>query len=203
VIIDDDLKLHRRRDRRNPSQRGSASRGITDALGVVGRILNYLEQGYAHGGVSMANANYYAGSEWKQYNTRACGLIFHNKYVLWKHNVRFDAVQEHQALHVTLSLLELGYKNVVDYEFMFGHVGTNAAGGCSTYRTVQYLRTQNEILAKLHPWSVRHFYRKLTGDTAKAISSEEGVPAVKISWKKAINKRRTREPYPGMILCSG
>lgn len=198
VIIDDDLTLQRRRDPASSSQKGSASRGIEDAVALFERIEQWFNAGYAHGGVSMSNANHYC-REASAKNTRACGLIFFDAHVLEAEKVRFDAVQEHQALHVTLSLLELGYPNVVDYEFMFGHAGTNAAGGCSVYRTVEYLEEQNRLLQSLHPKGISLFYRQLKGKGAEAISGPDGIPAVRVGWSKSFgirrHERRLEDPY--------
>lgn len=203
LVIDDDLVLQRRRNRCSPSQAGSAAT-VADAKALVKRVLFWLRCGYVHGGVSLSTANYLVENDWRQINTRACACIFFDSATILAEGLQFGAVEEHQALHMGLSLLELGYYNVVDYEFMVGHNGTNAKGGCSQYRTVEFLEEQAKRLVQLHPTGVSLFYRKLKGKQAQAITGARGIPAVRIAWKKSLGIRaqnRTRKDLEGVQCC--
>jgi hypothetical protein len=208
VWIDDDFTLARRKTLLNVSQAGTTVKTVEGVIALFEKIRGWFTAGYVHGGVSMRQANHYCTETDHLVNSRVCGLIFCDTRFMALEGIRFDAVQEHQAYHVALSLMELGYENVVDYEFMFGHHGTNATGGCSLYRTVEYLEAQNRLLQALHPRSVGLFYRKVGNPDADAISTDEGIPAVRIGWSRAVCLRQreriaTARQLRGTKLCSG
>jgi hypothetical protein len=191
VIIDDDLQLLHRRERTKISQTGSVATD-EDADKLFDRIVYWLDKGYVHGGISLRQTNHFGNGVWYKTNTRVSGLMFFDSSIPNQEGVRFDAVQERSDFHMTLSLLELGYENVCDYEFMVGQyiTGTNAPGGCSAYRTPQFLLEQAELLAKLHPKSVKVVYKQRKAEAVKSMADDKGIPDVRIQWARSLGIRK-------------
>jgi hypothetical protein len=109
------------------------------------------------------------------------GLNFHAGL---KINVQDD-------FHATLCLLELGYPNIVNFEFAQEQRGSNSKGGCSTYREIELLNRCSVNLKSKHPEVV-----KITKKTT--INSWGGTPEnpvtrmdVIIQWQKALGIRGT------------
>jgi hypothetical protein len=68
-----------------------------------------------------------------------------------------------QDFHVSLTLLEKGYPNRVLYTFAQDDVGSNAAGGCSRYRTFEVLERAAKYLTKVHPGHATFRVKKTKG----------------------------------------
>lgn len=190
VLIDDDFQLLRRRDRNNPSQKGGVATD-KDAFDLFERIRYWLDQGYVHGGISLRQTNHFCKDGWFKTNSRVSGFMFFDTKIVNQEDVRFNEVEERQDFHMTLSLLELGYLNVVDYEFTVGQylTGTNAPGGCSSYRSPEFLLEQAELLCKLHP-NVKLVYKDRTSEDAKKMGGDLGIPDVNIQWVKSLGIRK-------------
>lgn len=192
LIIDDDMRLLRRRNLLDPSQIGGTGTE-QDARDLFNRVRRWLSSGYAHGGISLRQSNHFVTGAYFKTKTRICGTTFFDARILREEGIKFNAVQARSDFHVYLSLLELGYLNVCDYEFIVGQdgTGTNAPGGCSQYRTSEFQREQAELLASLHPGTVSLIYKKRKGTGLRALESRdgEGIPDVRISWDKAYGIR--------------
>lgn len=204
AIVDDDMRLIRRRDKLNIRQKGGTATRA-DTRDLFARVKYWLGQGYKHGGVSLRQTNQYKPGKWFVVNTRVSGMLFYDSEVLMGEGLRFDVLQERSDFHVILSLFELGYANVVDYEFMVGqNIGTNAPGGCSTYRTPEFLREQALLLAEMHPCvTVINKVRRMK-QTAGMVG-EEGIPDVRVQWRKAMGNRSSErllyQDGVGVQLC--
>lgn len=184
--LDDDLSLGRRRDRLAASQKGSRAT-LTDVRSLLRRIMSWLAKGYVHGGLSLRQNNHYVVGSYHKTTTRiCCGASFWNAPKLRDTGVRFDVLQARSCCHVWLSLLEMGFDNVCDYEFFIGQA-TNSKGGCSDYRTPEFMRRQAMELVRLHPEVVKPWYKQRSGKEYDAIRTDKGVPDVRVSWKKALS----------------
>jgi len=201
VLIDDDFQLLRRRNKLSVSQKGGVATD-KDVRLLFARVKYWLRKGFAHGGVSLRQTNHFCKDAWYKFNSRVSGFMFFDSRVVRQEGIRFDAVQERQDFHMTLSLLELGYSNVVDYEFAVGQYiqGTNAAGGCSRYRTPVFLLEQAERLAQLHPKTVRVVFKQpKVAEATKSMLTDKGIPDVRIQWVKSLGlrsaERKVTKPY--------
>ena len=197
VLMDDDLHLIRRRNPNSISQKGGVATN-QDVVDLFDRIREWLGE-YEHGGISYRQTNHFCHEPFAN-NTRANGMMFFDTKVLEVEGVRLDAVQERSDFHVTLSMLELGYPNVVDYEFAIGQylTGTNADGGCSRYRSPKFLLEQAQLLADLHPGVVKMVYKKRKAGDVQAMSDgDKGIPDVRIQWAKALGLRSNHRKYKG------
>lgn len=195
LAIDDDLQLDHRRDPASPSQRGASGRP-TDVIQMLKRVRSWFEKGYVHGGLSLRANNHYCIGETFKTNTRVCGADFWDAEILNSEGILFnqDGLQVRSDFHAWVSLLELGYPNVCDYEFMVGQngagkgkeAGSNAPGGCSTYRTPEYMEQQTILLQELHPESVSIRFKKRVTASALKLATDQGVPDVRIGWQKCL-----------------
>jgi hypothetical protein len=202
MLLDDDMLPLRRRDPYKTSQAG-ATANVQDVLDLFARVRSWLAQGYVHGGISLRQSNHYCTDTYYQTNTRTCGVTFFDARILKTEGIRFDAVEARSDFHVYLSLLELGYKNVCDYEFICGQWsgkmgGSNAPGGCAIYRTPAFLLEQASLLQKLHPRSVKLIYKQRKGEALAALATDEGIPDVRIGWSKAYGIRSHERKYTGV-----
>lgn len=70
--------------------------------------------------------------------------------ILKKHNIKYDFVELMEDHYVTLSLLSLGYPNCMITNAAWDQKGvSNAAGGCSSYRSLELQeRTSNKLKNK-------------------------------------------------------
>ena len=197
LLLDDDMWLYKRK---SPLDIHLRTGNKQDAWDFFMQIRHWLRKGYAHGGVSLRQTNRFwpkdiqhADPKEAVYhaNTRVCGVTFFDSRVLKTEGIRFDAVQARSDFHVYLSLLELGYHNVCEYEFACGQtsLGSNAPGGCSLYRTPEFLIEQALLLRSLHPGLVTLVYKQRVMKAARMMVTEQGIPDVRISWAKALGNR--------------
>jgi hypothetical protein len=183
--FDDDLVFLRRVAPENIKQRSDTT--FEDAKACFERIESYLKDGYAHGALSQraGNNNHVPV---KKLVGRATDTHFYNAAILKGEGIRINALTLRQDFHTTLSLLELGYPNVLDHEFMSGQKD-GEPGGCQVYRTLKMLSEQADVLAKLHPGFVAVVEKERK--TGFGTSTD-----VRISWVKAFNSRREERKLP-------
>lgn len=88
--------------------------------------------------------------------------------------------------HLTLSLIEHGYPNVVSHQWAHNQRKSNFAGGASTYRTMETQKRSALLLKELHP----KFVDVLEKETIDSWGGTKDNPVVrtdvKIYWKKAL-----------------
>lgn len=186
LLVDDDLCLMRRRDPSTTNQKGSKGTRY-DVVDLFDRVRWWLKQGYVHGGISLRQTNRFVRDNWYKENTRCSGILFYDTAILIGEHLCADAVQDRSDFHLTLSLLELGYASTVDYEFMGGQVGNNTVGGCTSYRTFDFMLSEALKLSQLHD-HVDLVYKKLKTRAANP-RPEQGVPDVRVGWKLATGTR--------------
>lgn len=182
VVIDDDLKLFKRRGKGKVPVTN-----ITDVETFFQHIRSLLNL-FAHG--SVANQSIPPQKPGLYFNERALCFHFYQSRVL--RGLDFTECPEYEDFHVSLSLIENGYPNVVSHYYNLNNA-TNQKGGCSVYRT---LETQNQnaiVFQQRHPTFVRL-------QTAKYSKVWQGMKVgVTIYWKKAF--RECHDPSAtGVIL---
>ncbi len=176
---DDDLVFLRRKAPLDVHQRKGNE---VDAIECFQRIDRWLTvEGYAHGALSQRAGNNYEPNYYKVVG-RATDTHFYNANILHGEGIKINAVTLRQDFHTTLSLLELGYPNVIDHEFMSGQQD-GKPGGCEVYRTKEMLEEQAHLLASLHPDFVKVVTKERKGGFG--VSTD-----VRIQWLKAIGARR-------------
>ena len=183
--FDDDLVFLRRKAPRDIHQRSDMR--VQDAIDCFQRIEFWLKEGYAHGALSQRAGNNRESTEVKVIG-RATDTHFYNADVIHGEGLRFDDVILRQDFHMTLSLLERGYPNVIDHEFMSGQTD-GTPGGCEVYRTKQMLEEQAHLLASLHPDFVKVITKTRKGGFGESTD-------VRISWMKAFESKLSERKLP-------
>ena len=145
--FDDDLVFLRRKAPTDHHQRSDMT--LQDAVDCFRRIESWLAVGYAHGALSQRSGNNHEPSAYKVIG-RATDTHFYNADIIHGEGLRFNDVILRQDFHMTLSLLERGYENLIDHEFMSGQTD-GTPGGCQVYRTFEMLTEQAHLLKSLHP----------------------------------------------------
>lgn len=188
VLMDDDLVLLRRFTPTDIRQRSNTT--LDDAVAMFKRIEDYMVEGYKHGGISIRSGNNrFPGVSAS--NTRVMDIHFYDARVFVGEKINLAATPLMGDFHATLSLLELGYENVLDCEFMSGQQD-HAPGGCSRYRTVEMLAESARKLAEIHVPFVK--LRDKTRKNPLAIASV--MPDVTVYWKKSFcSKAGDRKMY--------
>ena len=66
-------------------------------------------------------------------------------------NIVWDKLQTSQDFHANLQLLTQGYANRITTRYRVSIAATNAAGGCSEYRTIEVSNRVHQQLAEMYP----------------------------------------------------
>lgn len=184
VCMDDDLVFLRRKAPLDVHQRKGNQQ---DAVECFQRMEYWLRQGYAHGSISQRGGNNHCPDAYKTIG-RSTDCHFYNADILHGEGIQINAVRLRQDFHTTLSLLELGYPNVIDHEFMSGQKD-GMPGGCQVYRTKEMLEEQAHLLASLHPGFVTVVEKERKGGFG--VSTD-----VRMSWQKAYCSRLAERKLP-------
>lgn len=114
-------------------------------------------------------------------NTRILRVLGYRADILKREGIRFDRVPVMEDFDVALQLLERGYQNVRVNWIVHDQRGSNLAGGCSTYRTMDVQAEAARLLAELHPGVVQ-----VVQKTTKTAWGGGTRTDVRIQWKQAL-----------------
>jgi len=176
VHLDDDLLIARRMNEHSTTL-VPATQG--DILQLLKRVDEYLDT-YVHGGISNRFGNNHYEGLTKEVG-RAMMFHFFDSNVVMAEGIRWDRLPCRIDFDFTLSLLELGYPNLVDYEFTCDGLPSNSPGGSSEYRTLEMLSKNASDLKELHPDFVRVVPKYTKGAWGGDVVRDDVV----IQWKKA------------------
>ena len=113
---------------------------------------------------------------------RMYNMYAFNRNVLLDNDIRFDTMTVMEDFHVTLSLLKMGMPNAILQNWCWSSPGSNAAGGCSTYRSADVQRDGALQLAQLHA----PFVTVVEKESKAWGNGLEKRTDVRIAWKKAL-----------------
>ena len=142
------------------------------------------DEGFAHGGLGCRMANNTQEDEIKIVG-RSMQAIFHHRKTLLRKGIRFDAVRFREDFHVTLSLLRLGYPNIIHNAFIFNASDFGKGGGCSDERTLEASNKEAYRLAKRHAPFVKTVERKYSHVAQRT--------EVVCSWQKAYESANKKD----------
>lgn len=150
------------------------------------RTLFYNLQHFANAGIGprlFANAR-----QATELNTRVNGVVGYRKDILQEHGLRFCPLPE--DLEMTIQLMRSGYASITDFTLVYDQAMSNAAGGCSVYRTLDFHNAHHTQMNQWHP-----DYTRLVSKTTKDgwFAGKERLENV-ISWTKLVN-----DCYPAPI----
>jgi len=179
IHLDDDMYMFRRKHRAPLLDKADTQ----DMIDLFHYIKSTLKEGiYKHGGVSAREGNNRIEEDRKE-NTRAMRFLFYDVRPIFEHGIKFTDVMCRMDFHMTLSLLEKGYPNVVLYEWAQNQLESSIrarAGGADHYRTMEMMNEQTEQLRQLHP----EFIKVVDKETLVSFGGKERKDVV-IQWKKA------------------
>jgi hypothetical protein len=180
--MDDDLRFLRRATPTDPAQNKGT---LEDSIEMFKLIEHYLTvKKYHHGAISTRPGNNHV-EESEKINTRALDLHFYNAETIYKERLKFTDVILKQDLHMTMSMLELGYQNIVNYEFIAGQTNNgNNPGGCNLWRTISMLDQASLTLQVLHPKFIKTRIKK-SKSTYGAVDRVEVI----CYWKRCFNTK--------------
>jgi hypothetical protein len=155
--------------------------GVLDYVQMFDKVIELLDEYNAVGISSQAGNNRTfpksVVSPGRMYNMYAF-----NRNVLIENNIRFDKMVVMEDFHVTLSLLKLGMPNAILQDWCWSSPGSNAKGGCSTYRTAEVQREGALRLAELHA----PFVKVVEKESKSWGNGLEKRTDVRVQWKKAL-----------------
>lgn len=175
IMVDDDLAFYKRRDDDRtklrditPTELSAAFWHMHSCLGQYGHV------GFAAREGANRNTDHHA------LNTRIMRVLGYHRPTLKRLNLRFDDVELMEDFHVALSLLEAGVPNLVLNDYAHNQDGSNVAGGCSVFRTLERHGAAAQKLADLHPNFVTVVEKTTKGAWGGGTRKD-----VMIQWKKA------------------
>lgn len=182
-LLDDDLREFAVRRTDKPSLFTQATdQDVIDVFVLLSKALDK----YAHAGILHREGADRVEPPYA-YATRMMRVLAYDSRVLHSTGARFDRVPCKQDFDMTLQLLRAGYENCVITSYVQGQgAGSQAEGGCSSYRTQQMLTDTCHALAALHPGFVK-VVQKTTNHAWGAAGTGQLVTRdeVSIQWKKA------------------
>ena len=176
VMLDDDLRFALRRHD-DPTKFESDLSG--DEVDMIFDAIDQCLDNYAHVSVATREGGNRCTDNWI-FNTRLLRVLAYRTSILRREGIGFTRLPVMEDFDVTLQLLRRGYANISVNWAVQDQLGSNLAGGCSTYRSLQIQKAAAEGLAALHP----DFVTVVTKQTKTAWQGQERTD-VRIQWKKA------------------
>jgi len=174
-MLDDDLRFFSRRE----DDRTKFQPATPDSLETMFQEIEDALQHYGHVSIAPregANRN----TNRHIFNTRTMRVLAYDAALIKKHNLKFGPATLMCDFHMGLSLLELGFSNVVLNYWCNDQKTSNAPGGCSTPDRLERQADAARWLAEHHAPHVK----LVTKQTKTAWGGKERIDVV-IQWKKA------------------
>jgi hypothetical protein len=186
-VFDDDLDFFIK-DYVNDGTRKWASVEMTDKDfdDMIDHAHDFMNKGYSHGGCAsnwiMPVPPRKDGSMYPfRFNFRQCTNCFFDGPNL--PTINWDRCQATEDMDGTLQYLTRGIPNVIFMRHRVSCKETNAAGGCSEYRTVEYHNESQRKFQELWPDFVKLKEKEVPSGPWKG----EIKLNVEVAWKKAYN----------------
>lgn len=179
-MLDDDLRFDARRMDDNGKFVVATSKQI---VSMFKRIEKSLDK-YAHVGILAREGGNRITVPTVE-ATRMMRVLAYRTDIYHNEEIKFDRLPLQEDFDVTLQLLRKGYPNLILCEWVQGQGTSNAAGGCSHFRTIELHNKNAQKLAKLHAPFVKVVEKQTKGAWG-------GLPRldVHVQWKRAFNESR-------------
>lgn len=174
-MLDDDLTFFKRRADDRTKFEDADDIDLVDMFQEIAHQLRYYP---AVGVCPREGGNRYPDSIY--HNVRLLRVLAYDTIILATQDIDFRTTAVMEDFYVALSLLTRGYPNIMLSDWCHNQVGSNAAGGCSQYRTMKMQRDAALLLKQYFP----NFVTVVTKKTKTAWGGEERTD-VRIQWKKA------------------
>jgi len=175
VMLDDDLRFYIRKSDSDWHLRYLEP----DEYPALFGLLDVWLDDYAHVGVSAREGNNRV-EKLAVENTRYMRVLGYNLDMF--DGIELGRVQVMEDFDINLQLLRQGKPSKISYYYAQGQKSSNAAGGCSEWRTIDVHNAGAEKLHSLHP----EFVKIVEKETKTAWN---GMPRkdVNVQWKRAFN----------------
>lgn len=183
IMLDDDLRFDIRR-------KDEPSKFFVATDKEILRLFKMVEERldtYAHVGIMAREGGNRHPTINDRIATRMLRVLAYRPSIVLQEKIKYDRLPVMEDFDVTLELLRRGWPNCVITEFVNGQGGSNASGGCSTYRTAELQAEAAERLAALH----HPFVKVVTKQTKTAWGWGERKDVV-IQWAKAYASSQVR-----------
>jgi hypothetical protein len=174
-MMDDDLSFFERRKDDPTKLLKASSASIAKMFSTIDRMLNR----YAHVGVAAREGANRCIDEFI-FNNRMLRVLAYRVDMLHNLKVQHDRLPVMEDFDVTLQLLRRGLPNAILNHWAQDQGTSNAAGGCSTYRTQELQADGANGLKALH----ENFVTVVTKTTKGAWGGGDRTD-VRVAWKKA------------------
>ena len=186
IMLDDDLFFGRRLPDwefgTNARTKKATAEAVHEAIEWLG---SNCSEKYPMVCIAAKGANNSIQERYTIENSRIMRAFAVHKPTLLKHEIRFDRFYYWEDFHVALSLLELGYPNLVNVDHVTDGV-TNAKGGVS--RDIAKMKACIEEFQELHP-TIRVKYKTMPDGDGQGVSKTVLVPDMTVYWKKAFRSK--------------
>lgn len=181
VMVDDDMDFAERR----PPDYLSGDLQMQECLDPMFQwVSDKLDEGYVHGGISARQGNQNKEDlEWE--NGRVNNFHFFKVDTFIGEGCSFDAVPVMEDFYVTLTLLSLGYPNVISYQYCWNQRGSGNEGGCSIYRTLNVQARGADLLHERFPDFVKVVEKESRGGSVFSGTRKDVI----IQWRQAVGSR--------------
>jgi len=175
LMLDDDLRFATRRDDEPTKFRDSTDNEIVRGLQQLWDLLNQ----YSHVGMATREGGNRNVAR-MEYNTRLLRVLGYRVDWMEIEDIRFDQIPVMEDFYVSLKFLSNGYANAKLNWMVQDQAGSQKAGGCSEYRTME---VQAEAAHRLKA----HFpdFVTVVEKTTKTAWGGGTRTDVRIQWKKA------------------
>ena len=178
VFLDDDLHFFARRDDDRTKFRDLRAGELRRMLACIDGYLGVVP----HVGIAPREGGN-RNTQDVLYNTRIMRVLAYRRSYMRQHGITFAPMEVMEDFHVSLQMLKRGADIVVLNNWCNNQAhGSNAAGGCSTYRTPELHARAAETLARLHAP-----YVKVVSKETKTAWGGGTRTDVVIQWKQARN----------------
>ncbi len=186
VMMDDDLRFSARFDGTTKLRKADEK----DMQSMMDAVEEALDD-FAHCAVSAREGNNHVLEDATEVG-RPLRFLAYNRLMVKPVGARFDRIELMEDFDMTLQLLRVGLPNCILWSWAHDQVGgSNAKGGCSTYRTGEKQAEAARTLAALHPGFVK-VVEKETKGAWKGLAVNGKRTDVQISWKKAFDASTRR-----------
>ena len=174
-MLDDDLRFY---IRKSPTDWHLRYLEPDEYPAMFGLLDEWLDQGYAHVGVSAREGNNRV-EDLSVENTRYMRVLAYNLNE-FPDDVEWGRSRVMEDFDIALQLLRKGKACKVSFYYAQGQKSSNADGGCSEWRTIDVHNEGAERLHSLHPTCVK-VVEKQTKTAWNGLPRKDVI----IGWKKA------------------
>lgn len=194
-VFDDDLDFVVKEP--NPGEgtkwlsRKFTDQDFDDAFGLCDQ---WIDEGIAYGGFLPA----WVIPDVKQWPVRECQRIMTNVFYDGPRiptDIEWNRVAAAEDFDVNLQLLTRGFKNRISAKYMVTCSETNAAGGCSTWRTIEVHNDAQKKLADLWPNFIKLTEKKVPSGPWKGLTKYGTVIQHKKAYESSQKSTDTLESF--------